>query len=162
MSGSYQPAVGIFPTTSVKVSPASSSSSTRCQAQARLVLLQDVAESLAIDKISEETCQAIAGDVEYRLNLIIQEAHKFMRHAKRTTMMPEDIDYALQALNVQVRMHGMQASSLSDLPRPSFVVAANPSSAQTALQTSFPARVPSRDGHHRFKSSAVLPERRGD
>lgn len=63
---------------------------------------QDAAESLAIDKISEETCQAIAGDVEYRLNLIIQEAHKFMRHAKRTTMMPEDIDYALQALNVQV------------------------------------------------------------
>ena len=63
---------------------------------------QDVAESLAIEKISDETCQAVAGDIEYRLNLIIQEAQKFMRHAKRTTLLPEDIDYALQALNVQV------------------------------------------------------------
>lgn len=44
----------------------------------------------------------MAGDVEYRLNLVIQEAQKFMRHAKRTTMVPGDIDYALQALNVQV------------------------------------------------------------
>lgn len=31
-----------------------------------------------------------------------QEAQKFMRHAKRTTLMPQDVDYALQALNVQV------------------------------------------------------------
>jgi histone H3/H4 len=89
-------AIGIYPFTTVKVCP--------CPSPSILPLtpLQDVAESLSIDKISDDTCRAVAGDVEYRINLVIQEAQKFMRHAKRTTMMPQDIDYALQALNVQV------------------------------------------------------------
>ena len=74
-------AIGIYPATTVK----------------------DVAESLAIDEIDDDTCRAIAGDVEYRINQVIGQAQKFMRHAKRTTMMPQDIEHALQALNVQVR-----------------------------------------------------------
>lgn len=87
-------AIGIYPFTTVK----------------------DVAEALAIDTISDDTCRAVAGDVEYRINQVIQEAQKFMRHAKRTTMMPQDIDYALQALNVQPLLHPPYP-----LHKPSFV-----------------------------------------
>ncbi|KAJ9105924.1 hypothetical protein QFC20_004162 [Naganishia adeliensis] len=87
-------AIGIYPFTTVK----------------------DVAESRSIDKISDDTCRAIAGDVEYRINLVIQEAQKFMRHARRTTMMPQDIDFALQALNVQPLLHPPYP-----LHKPSFV-----------------------------------------
>jgi hypothetical protein len=40
--------------------------------------------------------------VEYRLHLIIQEAKKFMVHGKRATLLPEDVEYAMEALNVEV------------------------------------------------------------
>ncbi|KAJ9097344.1 hypothetical protein QFC19_006812 [Naganishia cerealis] len=76
----------------------------------------DAAEALTIGKISDDTCRAVAGDVEYRINLVAQEAQKFMRHAKRTTLMPQDIDYALQALNVQPLLHPPYP-----LHKPSFV-----------------------------------------
>lgn len=52
--------------------------------------------------MSDDVCKAVAGDVEFKLSMIIQEAQKFMRHGKRGTMVPSDIDHALQALNVQV------------------------------------------------------------
>ncbi|GHJ85581.1 hypothetical protein NliqN6_1983 [Naganishia liquefaciens] len=87
-------AIGIYPATTVK----------------------DVAESLAIDEIDDDTCRAIAGDVEYRINQVIGQAQKFMRHAKRTTMMPQDIEHALQALNVQPLLHPPYP-----LHKPSFV-----------------------------------------
>ncbi|KAJ9125315.1 hypothetical protein QFC22_000272 [Naganishia vaughanmartiniae] len=87
-------AIGIYPFTTVK----------------------DVAEALTISKISDDTCRAVAGDIEYRINLVAQEAQKFMRHAKRTTLMPQDVDYALQALNVQPLLHPPYP-----LHKPSFV-----------------------------------------
>lgn len=40
--------------------------------------------------------------MEYRLHLIIQEAKKFMVHGKRATLLPEDVEYAMEALNVEV------------------------------------------------------------
>jgi transcription initiation factor TFIID subunit 6 len=40
--------------------------------------------------------------VEYRLHLILQEAKKFMVHGKRQTLLPEDVEHAMEALNVEV------------------------------------------------------------
>jgi hypothetical protein len=44
----------------------------------------------------------LAADVEYRIHLIAQEAKKFMVQGKRSTLLPEDIEQAMAALNVEV------------------------------------------------------------
>lgn len=44
----------------------------------------------------------LASDVEYRLHFLLQEAKKFMVHGKRSTLMPEDVEHAMEALNVEV------------------------------------------------------------
>ena len=63
---------------------------------------QEVAQSLPLDVLSPGAAEALAGDVEYRIHLIIQEAKKFMIHGKRGTLLPEDIEHAMEALNVEV------------------------------------------------------------
>ena len=52
--------------------------------------------------MSEEFISALSQDVEYRCREIIQEAAKFMCNAKRTKMSVDDINYALEARNVEV------------------------------------------------------------
>ncbi len=94
------PPVGIYPTATVRVSPAPGAK--RCPEADPAARPQDVAESLAVDRLSDETARAIAGDVEYRLNMVIQEAQKFMRHGKRRTLSTRDVDHALDVLNVAV------------------------------------------------------------
>lgn len=47
-----------------------------------------------------------------------QEAQKFMRHSKRLTMLPTDINHALEALNVEVCLRRRLVSSSGTLPRP--------------------------------------------
>ena len=69
----------------------------------------DVAESIGIGGLNEEVAQILASDVEYRLHEVIQEASKFMRHAKRTILSPADINEALRALNVEP-LYGYAAS----------------------------------------------------
>lgn len=64
--------------------------------------IQEVAQSLPLDALGPGAATLLAGDVEYRLHLILQEAKKFMVHAKRSTLMPEDVEHALEALNVEV------------------------------------------------------------
>lgn len=44
---------------------------------------------------------ALAGDVEYRLRDVLQDAAKYMRHAKRAQLRTSDIDAALRAKNVE-------------------------------------------------------------
>ncbi|AAW43418.1 hypothetical protein CNBE0210 [Cryptococcus deneoformans B-3501A] len=63
--------------------------------------IQEVAQSLPLDPLGPGAATLLAGDVEYRLHLILQEAKKFMVHAKRSTLMPEDVEHALEALNVE-------------------------------------------------------------
>ncbi|KIR34420.1 transcription initiation factor TFIID subunit 6 [Cryptococcus deuterogattii MMRL2647] len=63
--------------------------------------IQEVAQSLPLDALGPGAATLLAGDVEYRLHLILQEAKKFMVHAKRSTLMPEDVEHALEALNVE-------------------------------------------------------------
>jgi hypothetical protein len=43
----------------------------------------------------------LAQDVDYRLAVVLEEATKFMRHGKRTTMTTQDVSNALRVLNVE-------------------------------------------------------------
>ncbi|KAG0140568.1 hypothetical protein CROQUDRAFT_665018 [Cronartium quercuum f. sp. fusiforme G11] len=63
--------------------------------------VKDVAESLGIANLSDDAASALSADVEFRLNQIIEESIKFMRHAKRTKLLVEDVDYALRAKNIE-------------------------------------------------------------
>ncbi|KAI0685350.1 TATA box binding protein associated factor-domain-containing protein [Cytidiella melzeri] len=63
--------------------------------------IRDVAESLNISALSDSVASALASDVEYRIHQVIEEAARFMRHARRTTMTTSDIDQALRVLNIE-------------------------------------------------------------
>ncbi|EMD40151.1 hypothetical protein CERSUDRAFT_112363 [Gelatoporia subvermispora B] len=63
--------------------------------------IRDVAESLNITNLSDNVASALASDVEYRIHQVVEEAAKFMRHARRTTMTTADIDNALRVLNIE-------------------------------------------------------------
>ena len=65
--------------------------------------IQEVAQSLSLDPLGHGAAELLAGNVEYRLHTILQEAKKFMIHGKKTTLGPEDVEYAMEALNVEVR-----------------------------------------------------------
>ena len=45
----------------------------------------DVAESIGIASLPRDVVEHLARDVEYRMAQVLEEALKFMRHAKRTT-----------------------------------------------------------------------------
>ncbi|OAX41681.1 TAF-domain-containing protein [Rhizopogon vinicolor AM-OR11-026] len=63
--------------------------------------VRDVAESLGITSLSEAVASSLASDVEYRIHQVIEEASRFMRHARRTTITTSDIDQALRVLNIE-------------------------------------------------------------
>lgn len=63
--------------------------------------VKDVAESLGITSLSETVASALASDVEYRVHQVVEEASRFMRHARRTTLTTSDIDLALRTLNIE-------------------------------------------------------------
>ncbi|KAI6830879.1 DUF1546-domain-containing protein [Hortaea werneckii] len=61
----------------------------------------DVAESIGIASLNREVVEHLARDVEFRLSEVLNEALKFMRHAKRTTLTTQDISQALRLLDVE-------------------------------------------------------------
>lgn len=63
--------------------------------------IKDVAESVGISSLSDEVLQALSSDVEFRLSQVLEEAFKFMRHGKRTTLWTQDIAQALRVLDVE-------------------------------------------------------------
>ncbi|KAL9633376.1 MAG: hypothetical protein Q9164_004732, partial [Protoblastenia rupestris] len=63
--------------------------------------IKDVAESIGIATLTDDATRALTSDVEYRLSQVLEEALKFMRHGKRTTMTTQDISQALRALDVE-------------------------------------------------------------
>eukprot|EP00873_Tetraselmis_striata_P024590 jgi/Tetstr1/444854/TSEL_032696.t1 len=63
--------------------------------------MQVIAQSLGIPQLSDQAAQFLAPDVDYRLREIIQEATKFMRHSKRSTLTTLDVDNALRLKNVE-------------------------------------------------------------
>ncbi|KAF4617682.1 hypothetical protein D9613_006266 [Agrocybe pediades] len=62
--------------------------------------IKDIAESLGLT-ISDLVASSLASDVEYRLNQVIEEAARFMRHGRRTTLTTSDIEQALRVLNIE-------------------------------------------------------------
>lgn len=64
--------------------------------------IKDIADSLGISTLSPDAAKQLAMDVEYRIQEVVQEGLKFMRHSKRTVLSPADISNALKALNIEV------------------------------------------------------------
>ncbi|GJJ15644.1 hypothetical protein Clacol_009922 [Clathrus columnatus] len=85
--------------------------------------VKDVADSLGITNLSDDVASALASDVEYRMHQVVEEASKFMRHARRTTLTPSDIDHALRVLNIEP-LYGHSPANL-----PKFKKVSVPSSA---------------------------------
>lgn len=61
----------------------------------------DVAESIGIPSLPRDVVEHLARDVEYRMAQVVEEALKFMRHGKRTTLTTQDISQALRLLDVE-------------------------------------------------------------
>ena len=69
-----------------------------------------IAEFAGIADLKDDVAQALAQDIEYRLRDIIQEAMKFMRHAKRSKLSTEDINHALKVRNLEVFRASIRSS----------------------------------------------------
>ncbi|KZF20308.1 transcription initiation factor TFIID subunit D5 [Xylona heveae TC161] len=63
--------------------------------------IKDVAESVGISALNNDVVENLSRDVEYRLSQVLEEALKFMRHSKRTTLSTQDIAQALRVLDVE-------------------------------------------------------------
>lgn len=63
--------------------------------------IRDVAESVGISSLDKDVVDNLGRDVDYRVSQLLEEAIKFMRHSKRTTLHTEDISQALKVLNVE-------------------------------------------------------------
>ncbi|THY42102.1 DUF1546-domain-containing protein [Aureobasidium pullulans] len=71
--------------------------------------ITDVAESVGVGALNNEVVTQLAQDVEYRVSQILEEALKFMRNAKRTTLSTQDISQALRLLDVEP-LYGYEAT----------------------------------------------------
>ncbi|KAF5275651.1 hypothetical protein FQA39_LY06763 [Lamprigera yunnana] len=60
-----------------------------------------IAESIGIANLPDDAAKELADDVSYRLKRIIQDAAKFMHHARRNKLMYPDIDAALRVKNIE-------------------------------------------------------------
>ncbi|KAF2403071.1 DUF1546-domain-containing protein [Trichodelitschia bisporula] len=63
--------------------------------------VRDVAESVGISQMNKEVVDDLARDIDFRVSQVIEEALKFMRHARRTTLHTDDITQALRVLDVE-------------------------------------------------------------
>ncbi|KAI7739971.1 hypothetical protein M8C21_001028 [Ambrosia artemisiifolia] len=58
--------------------------------------IEVIAESIGVGNLSPDVLPSLAADIEYRVREIMQEAIKCMHHSKRTAMISDDVDTALQ------------------------------------------------------------------
>ena len=63
--------------------------------------IKDVAESVGIAFLNDDVVENLSRDVEYRIAQVLEEALKFMRHAKRTVLTTQDVSNALRVLDVE-------------------------------------------------------------
>ena len=56
-----------------------------------------VSESVGLTGLSDEAAKELAEDATFRLKTLLQDAHKFMVHARRKELHAEDIDLALKS-----------------------------------------------------------------
>lgn len=61
-----------------------------------------IAESIGIGNLPDDAAKELADDVSFRIKHIVQDAAKFMHHAKRTKLMNQDVDAALKIKNLEV------------------------------------------------------------
>ena len=63
--------------------------------------IRDVAESVGITSLNDDVLQSLCSDIEYRVSQALEEALKFMRHSKRSTLTTQDVAQALRSLEVE-------------------------------------------------------------
>lgn len=63
--------------------------------------VKDAAEVLGISNLPDEVARVLAMDVEYRIHEVVEQALKFMRHSKHTTLTCRDISAALRVMNIE-------------------------------------------------------------
>ena len=63
--------------------------------------IKDVAESVGITSLNDDVLQGLCSDIEYRISQVLEEALKFMRHSKRSTLTTQDVAQALRVLDVE-------------------------------------------------------------
>ena len=56
-----------------------------------------IAETVGLSALSDEAARELAEDTTFRLKTLLQDAHKYMVHAKRKKLLCEDIDLALRS-----------------------------------------------------------------
>lgn len=61
-----------------------------------------IAESIGIGLLADDAAKELAEEMSFRLKHIIQDAAKFMNHAKRVKLMQSDVDAALKSKNIEV------------------------------------------------------------
>ncbi|RMZ83984.1 hypothetical protein DV737_g1279, partial [Chaetothyriales sp. CBS 132003] len=63
--------------------------------------VKDIAESVGIINLNKEVQYSLCRDVEYRTTQVLEQAIKFMRHARRTVLWSQDISQALRVLDCE-------------------------------------------------------------
>ncbi|XP_059620921.1 transcription initiation factor TFIID subunit 6 isoform X2 [Phlebotomus argentipes] len=60
-----------------------------------------IAESIGVGALPDGAAKELADDISYKLKQIVQDAVKFMHHAKRTKLSMGDVDYSLKVRNIE-------------------------------------------------------------
>ncbi|KAJ3347625.1 hypothetical protein HDU83_001937 [Entophlyctis luteolus] len=60
-----------------------------------------IADSVGVSLADAPVAEALLADAEYRMREVVFDARKFMRHARRSKLLPEDFNAALAVRNVQ-------------------------------------------------------------
>jgi histone H3/H4 len=63
--------------------------------------VKDVAESVGISSMSDETQRTLTQEVEYRVGQVIIESMRFMKGAGRTTLTVQDVNAAMRTLDIE-------------------------------------------------------------
>jgi transcription initiation factor TFIID subunit 6 len=63
--------------------------------------IRDVGESVGLGNLSKDVIDLLARDVDFRIAQVLEQAIKFMRHSKRTTLHTADISEALKVLDFE-------------------------------------------------------------
>uniref|UniRef100_A0A2M4ASL3 Transcription initiation factor TFIID subunit 6 n=1 Tax=Anopheles triannulatus TaxID=58253 RepID=A0A2M4ASL3_9DIPT len=60
-----------------------------------------IAESIGVGSLPDDAAKELADDVSFKLKQIVQDAAKFMYHAKRAKLSIADIDHSLKVRNIE-------------------------------------------------------------
>lgn len=71
-----------------------------------------IAESIGVAALPDDAAKQLADDVSFKLKQIVQDAAKFMHHAKRTKLSIHDIDESLKIRNIEPQYGFVSAGDL--------------------------------------------------